>query len=66
MHLVDFLCRIAALFRRRHELNFIKQNSLIKIEINSEEGRKYNCKEVNESPLDGNCQVKNIIYRAVV
>ena len=47
--------------------NLIKQhNSRVLNEPTSHQEKSCNCRNKNSCPLDGNCQVKNIVYKATV
>ena len=47
--------------------NLIKQhNSRVLTEPTSHQEKSCNCRNKNSCPLDGNCQVKNIVYKATV
>ena len=47
--------------------NLIKQhNSKVLSEPTSHQEKSCNCRNKNSCPLDGNCQVKNIVYKATV
>ena len=47
--------------------NLIKQhNSRVLSEPTSHQEKSCNCRNENSCPLDGNCQVKNIVYKATV
>ena len=47
--------------------NLIKQhNSRVLSEPTSHQEKSCNCRNKNSCPLDGNCQVKNIVYKATV
>ena len=47
--------------------NLIKQhNSRVLSEPTSHQEKLCNCRNKNSCPLDGNCQVKNIVYKAII